>query len=616
MQEEYQPQTKKTKMNKMECDETQTNSNEQPMLDDNISVAEEDDSIVEEDESVADKDDMDNDDDDDQSEYNYSDYSDNDDGENGMMSEGEDSSGNGGDYDSGEEGDSFRMRSGKMSSVRNLTYTRGGVTRQISVTNNIKMVGKEQIIPLMKSRIKDTCNLMSLPPEAVQPLLRRHKWVNERLNDEYFKDEEQETRKAGVYHRCLMAAIEQEPTCNIATTTPKKDHFCTICLEDFTKSEMLAMPCGHEFCKGCWAQQIKTKIGDGPSCIQSTCPADKCNEIVTEVEVQLVAPDLLPKYQNYQLRNFVELSEKSRWCPGPGCDRIAAIMAANGTLCDAESITASCDKCKTCFCLKCGSEPHPPLECHTLDNWKEKCRNESETANWILTNTKPCPKCRTRIEKNQGCNHMTCQVCKHEFCWICNGDWKDHGSNTGGYYNCNKFENNEDVEDQSDVAKAKRELDRYLHYYKRYHAHSEAQRFAQRQLKETGARMMLLQEHNDNATWSDVEFLKTANEQLVECRRVLKFTYVFAYYMTTPVVNNTKTDSQTDNTLSDEDRKELQKQRFEYHQEMLEKFTENLSEMAEKPLREINRTEVVNQTRVMGQYIKKILQYVDDGLED
>lgn len=67
---------------------------------------------------------------------------------------------------------------------------------------------------------------------------------------------------------------------------------------------------------------------------------------------------------------------------------------------------------------------------------------------------------------------MSCQKCKHEFCWICCGEWKEHGANTGGYYNCNKFaqEKTKD-EDQSDAAKAKRELDRYLHYYSRYHAH-------------------------------------------------------------------------------------------------------------------------------------------------
>lgn len=28
--------------------------------------------------------------------------------------------------------------------------------------------------------------------------------------------------------------------------------------------------------------------------------------------------------------------------------------------------------------------------------------------------------------------------CKYEFCWLCQGDWKEHGERTGGFYNCNR----------------------------------------------------------------------------------------------------------------------------------------------------------------------------------
>lgn len=109
--------------------------------------------------------------------------------------------------------------------------------------------------------------------------------------------------------------------------------------------------------------------------------------------------------------------------------------------------------------------------------------------------------------------------------------------------------------------------------------------------------MVQLQESSDDARWSDVEFLKTANEQLVECRRVLKYTYVFAFYMDSP-------------------QQSMQRERFEHHQEMLERFTENLSELSEKPLAEMDRTDVVNQTRVVDRFMKNILKYVEDGMDD
>lgn len=37
-----------------------------------------------------------------------------------------------------------------------------------------------------------------------------------------------------------------------------------------------------------------------------------------------------------------------------------------------------------------------------------------------------CRKCKTIIELNQGCNHMTCK-CSHQFCYICGKDWNDNG---------------------------------------------------------------------------------------------------------------------------------------------------------------------------------------------
>jgi len=102
---------------------------------------------------------------------------------------------------------------------------------------------------------------------------------------------------------------------------------------------------------------------------------------------------------------------------------------------------------------------------------------------------------------------------------------------------------------------------------------------------------------NAETSWIDVQFLKAAVEQLIECRRVLKFTYAFAYYLDSKDTTG-------------------KKERFEHHQEMLEKFTEKLSELSEMSIEKTDRTDVVNHTRVVDKFSKNILKYVDNDMEE
>ncbi|XLR30817.1 hypothetical protein S83_058717, partial [Arachis hypogaea] len=81
----------------------------------------------------------------------------------------------------------------------------------------------------------------------------------------------------------------------------------------------------------------------------------------------------------------------------------------------------------------------------------------------ILANSKPCPKYKRPIEKNQECLHMMCSSpCKFEFCWLCLGAWSDHGERT-------RYD-----ETKRRREMAKNSLERYTHYYERWASNQSA----------------------------------------------------------------------------------------------------------------------------------------------
>ena len=90
-------------------------------------------------------------------------------------------------------------------------------------------------------------------------------------------------------------------------------------------------------------------------------------------------------------------------------------------------------------------ESHAPCDCEMAKSWNEstKEKGSGEDFIWMKENTKNCPRCGLNIEKNQGCNHMTCRRglggCGHEFCWVCMGPWNAHNiTSLGSFYICTR----------------------------------------------------------------------------------------------------------------------------------------------------------------------------------
>ncbi|KAH0262307.1 hypothetical protein KCU91_g13488, partial [Aureobasidium melanogenum] len=149
----------------------------------------------------------------------------------------------------------------------------------------------------------------------------------------------------------------------------------------------------------------------------------------------------------YQARHDEEIIETeamirqtSKVCPG-GC---GARIERNGGC-----PHMTCTRCSREFCWLClgdwephrttgrcinpvpaASEADVPVsaEIEARQNERQARQNlrdfDNEQAEALIaTITMPCPKCKVRIEKDGGCDHMTCAQCQYEFCYQCSANY-------------------------------------------------------------------------------------------------------------------------------------------------------------------------------------------------
>lgn len=379
---------------------------------------------------------------------------------------------------------------------------------------------ESQVDEEMNHAVSEVAEVLSVPDDDAAAVLRLCTWDINHANQSWFMDNERVRSQLGI-----MESPASEPPGSHAT--------CSICLDTHPKSRMKSAPCKHYFCELCWTGYVSEAMCNGPSVLNLRCPIPECK---ARVPYGLLEPLLdtkqKVKYHHYELLSFVETNPYVKWCPSPGCEH--AVQCLHN-----DSITEPMDvqcKCLQTFCFACNEEAHRPVECGMVKAWLLKNTAESENMNWILANTKPCPKCQRPIEKNQGCMHITCSQCKYEFCWLCNGKWQDHGERTGGYYACNRYEaawkKGEYNEAHKRRENAKNSLERYMHFYERYSAHDRARKKAMEDqaLHSEGTAMMERLSGLTKIPTSQLKFISDAWAQVVDCRRILKWTYAYGYY--------------------------------------------------------------------------------------
>jgi len=454
-------------------------------------------------------------------------------------------------------------------------------------------LSQKQIEDLMKQEVDYISGLCGVDSDVADLLLRHFDWNREKLVDKYMDNADAVSIAAGTLpapkpqvspklsSRALHADSQTGPrrSSRRATgETPKQSktktiierisppveepYVCPICCDD-NPSDPRSLVCGHKFCSVCWGEYIKNKVRtEGEQWV--TCMGEDCSVVAPNEFVQSVLSGDTSTWERFKellVRHYVASNHNLKYCPYPSCTYTVSCPSASSksSLTTMVPIVTCGASASHKFCFGCNiDDDHRPVVCGVAKMWLQKCQDDSETANWIKTNTKECSKCQSTIEKNGGCNHMTCKKCKYEFCWVCMGPWSEHGT---AWYSCNRYDEKASVDARDAQSKSRASLERYLHYYNRWANHEQSAKLSVELYAKTEKKMEEMQ-ITSALTWIEVQFMKKAVDEVFRCRMTLKWTYAMAYYLD---LNN-------------------QKELFEDNQRDLERAVEELSELIESPL--------------------------------
>jgi ariadne-1 len=250
-------------------------------------------------------------------------------------------------------------------------------------------------------------------PDSARMLLRDYNWNSERLIEKYMDNPTKVQVDAGVQRPKAngssapkeQSAPRRSTRKSTVPTSPLTTKFvCPICCDDEPVAT-LSLQCGHQFCSNCWAQYLEGKIRDEGECT-IRCMENGCSLLVPDsfIKEHCGSPSLYDRFEELIMRHYVAHIAHLKFCPAPGCtDTVSCRAAATKSALETIVPAVACSHGHT-FCFGCHIDSdHRPVLCRVAKLWLKKCQDDSETANWIKTNTKECTKCQSTIEKNGGC---------------------------------------------------------------------------------------------------------------------------------------------------------------------------------------------------------------------
>eukprot|EP00735_Rhodelphis_limneticus_P001262 TRINITY_DN11846_c0_g1::TRINITY_DN11846_c0_g1_i1::g.16418::m.16418 TRINITY_DN11846_c0_g1::TRINITY_DN11846_c0_g1_i1::g.16418 ORF type:complete len:284 (+),score=29.45,sp/Q6T486/RBRA_DICDI/29.71/4e-25,IBR/PF01485.16/4e+03,IBR/PF01485.16/1.1e+02,IBR/PF01485.16/2e-11,IBR/PF01485.16/2.2e-09,IBR/PF01485.16/4.4e+03,zf-C3HC4_2/PF13923.1/0.004,zf-C3HC4_2/PF13923.1/5.1e+03,zf-C3HC4_2/PF13923.1/1.5e+02,zf-C3HC4_2/PF13923.1/1.1e+03,Baculo_RING/PF05883.6/9.1,Baculo_RING/PF05883.6/0.026,zf-C3HC4/PF00097.20/0. len=199
---------------------------------------------------------------------------------------------------------------------------------------------------------------------------------------------------------------------------------CDICYESFSLTDVfnISKECTHEskLCKPCIQKHMEAEVNTKGEVMTIKCPISDCRKVLNHEEIRLFATKaVFDRYDTLLLRKAIQALPNFRWCKNSECGSGQEHVGGH------QFQIMTCHMCRSKSCFTHDVPWHTSRSCAEYDRDLDQT-DVAAMQHYVNRRTKPCPICSMRIEKNGGCDHMTCRRpagCGHEFCWLCLADY-------------------------------------------------------------------------------------------------------------------------------------------------------------------------------------------------
>ncbi|KAK0616651.1 hypothetical protein B0T14DRAFT_546825 [Immersiella caudata] len=200
---------------------------------------------------------------------------------------------------------------------------------------------------------------------------------------------------------------------DIAAKCTEEENTCSICWTE--ADDPIQTSCTHTYCTDCFENFCFAGSASSNNDFSLRCAgaSSTCGKEIPLSELQDHLPSrALEKILEESFTSYIRRRPDTfRYCATPDCDRVYRVSSKGSP------VAFTCPNCLTTVCTAC-HESHQGITCaEHFDNKSGGYAALQKTK--AKLGIKDCPKCKTSIEKTEGCNHMTCLGCKAHICWKC-----------------------------------------------------------------------------------------------------------------------------------------------------------------------------------------------------